>query len=106
MAMTNELIWAAAAMVISLLLEVVPGLAKWWAGLDETWRRLGWLVGCLVVPLVLVGAGCLGIDLGVVAPVCSWQGAVKALKLGFTAYFAGQGTYALVGKKIKKFMAR
>ena len=104
--MTAGWIWATVAAVVSLLLEVVPGLAKWWAGLDDTQRRLGWLIGCLAIPLVLVGAGCVGVDLGVVAPACDWQGVVEALKLGFAAYFAGQAMYALVGKKVQKLKAR
>jgi len=99
--MTAEWIAAGVGVLVSLLLEVVPGLAGWWEGLVGTWKRLGWLVLCVVLPLVVMGAACLGLDLGVGAPACEANGVVEALKLGFTAYFAAQGTYATVGRVVR-----
>ena len=99
--MTGEWISAGVGVLISLLLEVVPGLAGWWEGLDGTWKRLGWLGLCLVLPLAVLGAGCAGLDLGVAGPACDVNGAVEALKLGFVAYFAAQGTYATVGRVVR-----
>ena len=98
--MTAEWIAAGVGVLVSLLLEVVPGLAGWWEGLG-TWKRLGWLLLCVVLPLVVMGAACLGLDLGVGAPACEANGVVEALKLGFTAYFAAQGTYATVGRVVR-----
>ena len=99
--MTAEWIAAGVGVLVSLLLEVVPGLAGWWEGLDGTWKRLGWLVLSLVLPLAVVGAGCAGLELGVDGPACDVNGAVEALKLGFVAYFAAQGTYATVGRVVR-----
>ena len=100
--LTAEVVAAVVTAVISILLEVVPGLAKEWDKIDSTYKRLAWLVGCLVVPLAVLGAGCLGLDLGVVAPACDEQGAVEALRVGFAAYFTGQATFAVIGHAIRK----
>ena len=100
--LTAEVVAAVVTAVISILLEVVPGLAKEWDKIDSTYKRLAWLVGCLVVPLAVLGAGCLGLDLGVVAPACDKQGAVEALRVGFAAYFTGQATFAVIGHAIRE----
>ncbi|HUW08360.1 MAG TPA: hypothetical protein VM537_01465 [Anaerolineae bacterium] len=100
--LTAEVVAAVVTAVISILLEVVPGLAKEWDKIDSTYKRLAWLIGCLVVPLAILGAGCLGLDLGVTAPACDKQGAVEALRVGFAAYFTGQVTFAVVGQAIRK----
>ena len=104
--MSGEWIAGMVAVVVSLLLEVVPGLSDWWDGLEATWRRLIWLGGSLAVPLVVLGAGCAGIDLGVTAPACDGPGVVKALEMGFAAYFAAQATYAIVSKPLGQRLAR
>ena len=100
--LTAEVVAAVVTAMISILLEVVPGLAKEWDKIDSTYKRLAWLIGCLVVPLAILGAGCLGLDLGVVAPACDKQGAVEAARIGFAAYFTGQVTFAVVGQAIRK----
>ena len=100
--LTGEVVAAVVTAVISILLEVVPGLAKEWGKIDSTYKRLAWLVGCLAVPMAVLGAGCLGLDLGVVAPACDKQGAVEAARIGFAAYFTGQVTFAVVGQAIRK----
>lgn len=104
--MTAEYVVAAVAVVVSLLLEVVPGLAEKWNTLDETYKRLAWLGGCLAIPLAIMGAGCAGLDLGVIAPSCDTQGVVAALKVGFAAYFASQVTYSVVSKSVRKAKIR
>ena len=100
--LTGEVVAAVVTAVISILLEVVPGLAKEWGKIDSTYKRLAWLVGCLAVPMAVLGAGCLGLDLGVVAPACDKQGAVEAARIGFAAYFTGQVTFAVVGQAIRE----
>jgi len=100
--LTAEVVAAVVTAVISILLEVVPGLADKWGNIDSTYKRLAWLIGCLVVPLAILGAGCLGLDLGVVSPACDKQGAVEAFRVGFAAYFTGQVTFAVVGQAIRK----
>jgi len=100
--LSAEVVAAVVAAAISVLLEVVPGLAKMWDGVAPEYKRLAWLVGCLAVPLVILGAGCVALDLGVVAPTCDKQGAVEALKVGFAAYFAGQATFAVVGQAVRR----
>ena len=88
--------------ILSLALEVVPGLAAKWQGLDSTWQRLAWLGGCVVVPLAVLGLGCAGVDVGMGGGECGVAGVVAALRVGFAAYFAGQMTYLAVGRGRRK----
>ena len=99
--LTAEIIAAVLAGIISLALEVVPGLAEKWQTVGDTWKRLVFLVGCLLIPLALVGLGCAGITLGVKPPVCGKDGVVMAIRLGFVAYFASQVTYTVVSKAVR-----
>jgi len=99
--LTAEIIAAVMAGIISLALEVVPGLAEKWQTVGDTWKRLVFLVGCLLIPLALVGLGCAGITLGVKPPVCGKDGVVMAIRLGFVAYFASQVTYTVVSKAVR-----
>lgn len=104
--LSAELVAAFVAAAISVVLEVVPGLAAAWDKVSPEYKRLAWLVGCLMVPMAVLGAGCLGLDLGAVPPACDRQGVVEALKVGFAAYFAGQATFAVVGQAVRKFRRR
>ena len=106
--LTAEIIAAVMAGIISLMLEVVPGLAEKWQTVGDTWKRLVFLVGCLLIPLALVGLGCAGITLGVKPPVCGKDGVVMAIRLGFVAYFASQAVYTVIGKaaRAKRIEAR
>jgi len=104
--MTTEWILAGLAAILSLALEVVPGLAVRWNVLDATIKRLVWLGGCLGIPLVILAAGCAGLDLGVLAPTCGAEGVIESLQIGFAAFFASQVTYAAVAKTIRKRKAR
>ena len=106
--LSAEIIAAVMAGIISLMLEVVPGLAEKWQTVGDTWKRLVFLVGCLLIPLALVGLGCAGITLGVKPPVCGKDGVVMAIRLGFVAYFASQAVYTVIGKaaRAKRVEAR
>lgn len=100
--MTAEWILATLAAILSLALEVTPGLAVKWNVLDATVKRLIWLGGCLGVPLMILAAGCAGLDLGVLAPACCAEGVIESLQIGFAAFFGSQVTYAAVAKSIRK----
>jgi len=100
--LTAGIIAAVMAGIISLALEVVPGLAEKWQTVGDTWKRLVFLVGCLLIPLALVGLGCAGISLGARAPGCDKAGVVMAIRLGFVAYVASQLTYVVVGKPVRR----
>jgi len=99
--LSAEIIAAVMAGIISLALEVVPGLAQKWQTVGDTWKRLVFLVGCLLIPLALVGLGCAGITLGVKPPACGKDGVVMAIRLGFVAYFASQVTYTVISKAVR-----
>lgn len=82
------------ATLISLALDLVPGLSEKWAGFSDETKRWGWLVGCLVVPLAVVGLCCLGpCYLGV---ACTADGVASALAIGAAAYIPSQGSHAAV----------
>ena len=96
--MTAELITAVVGAIISVLLEVVPGL-------KDVWGTLRWKPLIMLGISVLVGAGmwalvCLaGIDIGTVVD-CSKQGVVGALYFGLISFMANQATYAVGARRI------
>jgi len=93
--MTSKLVSITVGAILSIALEIVPGLSSLW----ENWayKRAAWLVGCLVVPLAMMGLCYAGAPVGF---ECSgpfiWDGLWAALSAAFAAYFAGQMTYSLV----------
>lgn len=90
---TGSAVAAILGILVSLALESVPGLREWWAPWPG--KRLAWLAGCLLVPLVWVGLAYLGAPVGF-APIGPfiWDGLYVVLSAAFAAYYAGQGTFA------------
>ena len=82
--------------IISHGLSTIPKLKDWWERQPDTVKRLGWLIGCFVVPLVLMALVCFAdINLGVVMPSCDKDGWVQVVLIGGSTYFGGQGIYAV-----------
>jgi len=101
--LTVTLVSAIVGAIFSLAFEVIPGLREWWAKLTDTAKRLGWLIGCLGVPLVMLALVCLAnLNLGVVMPSCDVDGVVQVILIGGSAYLGGQGAYAVAGRGIRK----
>ena len=96
MTLTVSLVSGLVGAIISLLLQVVPGLNTWWAAQTDTVKRLGWLIGCLLIPVLMMVLVCVAnVDLGVVMPGCDKDGWVQVILIGGSAYLGGQGTYAV-----------
>jgi len=95
MDLTVSLVSGLVGVVTSILLQTVPKLKDWWKGQPDAVKRLGWLIGCLVIPLVMMALVCVAdIDLGVVMPSCDKNGWVQVILIGGSAYLGGQGSYA------------
>ena len=96
MELTVSLVSGLVGIVFSVLFEVIPGLKDWWEALPDAPKRLGWLIACLAIPLILLALVCYaGLDLGVVIPDCGKDGIVQAILIGGSAYLGGQGAYAV-----------
>lgn len=88
------------ATVLSLALDLVPGLSEKWALLPDETKRWGWLLGCMLVPLVVVGLCCTGACyFGV---LCTAEGLASALAIGAAAYIPSQGSHAAVKSVAKR----
>ena len=97
--MTIGWILAAVAFLLALGFDLVPKMKEWWDPLPEMGKRWGWLVGCLVVPIVVWLAACYypylnlwGFEVG-----CDAPGFIDVLVVGFTAflsYWTGQVGHA------------
>jgi len=82
--------------VISFGLSTIPKLKGWWEKQTDTTKRLGWLIGCLVVPFALMALVCFAdLNLGVVMPSCDKDGWVQVVLIGGSTYLGGQGAYAV-----------
>lgn len=95
--MTPEAIAAIVGVVISLVLEYVPAVQKWYNALTDGYQKLITLGVGLVVVAAIFGLGCANL----LNPywTCSWAGSYSAA-LAFLAYvLANQTTYALFLKK-------
>ena len=89
---------------LSLALEIIPGFTDLWEGVAKKYKPLVVFVACLLIPLIIIGVSCLGVDLGFGA-VCpnpaDSQMWVNGVLLGLMAFAASQGTYA-VGKTLSE----
>jgi drug/metabolite transporter (DMT)-like permease len=109
MELTDVAIAGLVAAFLSLVLEVVPGVADLWEKVDKKYKSLVVLVVSLLVPPAIVGLSCLGVDVGF-GSVCpdpaNPQLWVDAVLLGLAAFFASQVTFeyasASLGARVKK----
>ena len=96
--MTAEGIASVVGFILSIGLEVVPGLKDKWA----TWK---WKLLVMAGLNLLVGIGIwvlvcpMGVDLKMVVE-CTVNGALTALYLGLIAFATSQTTYTVVAKRL------
>jgi hypothetical protein len=96
--LTGEIVAAVLGAVLSIVLQVVPGLDVLWN--DWKYKRATWLGGCLLIPLIIVGLVYAGAPLGIQLPgPFIWDGLITAIRAGLAAYFMSQVTYATVRPK-------
>lgn len=97
--MTVEMIVAFLGVVISIAASYVPGFNDWFNGLAATTKRLFMLGAGLLVIGGAFGLSCAGL---MSYFVCSWAGALDAVKLFFAYVIANQATY-LISPKLRRF---
>jgi len=104
--MSNEmvvLVWSIVNALVSVLLEVVPGLKDKWS--DLSCKPLILLGFALVVPVALWGITCYG-NITLVQVECEWQGAFSMLVAGFTAFLTNQTAFAVGTRNTSNAKAR
>lgn len=100
--MEANVVAAVVAGVISLALEIVPGLRDvWQGGVSFRYKPLVVFGLCLAVPLLALAASCAGLDLGTgaVCPADLSQGVLDALLTGVFASAGAFSSYTFVGNK-------
>lgn len=96
--MTPELIASTAGVIISLVVEYVPPVARVWASLTGDRKRA--VMGAL---MVLVGAGayalaCVGwADVFGLPTTCDQRGVAEVVRAVIAALVANQATYTIAG---------
>ena len=104
--MTTEVItfiWSVVNALVSVMLEVVPGLKDKWSGLK--YKPLVLLGFALVVPVALWALSCYG-GLAFIDVVCSWQGAFQMFVAGFVAFLVNQTAFSTSVRKLPNVQAR
>ena len=102
--MNAVLISTIVGMIVSVMLETIPGLKKVWT--DWEWKRLALLAGFVLVP---VGAWLLacpaGLYIGIVAD-CTIQGLLEWIVVGFLAFTGSQTSYLVKVRGLPNSVAR
>lgn len=93
------LVAGAVAACLSLVLEVVPGLADLWEKANSKVKALVVFGACLGLPLIALAASCVGLDIGFGA-VCPTgvQDVYDALIVGAAAFASSQVVHANAGR--------
>ena len=94
--MSVELISALAGMVLSIALEFIPGLEKWYAKFNPQEKRLVMLIALLLVVGGAFGLSCAGLF---AAFACSWPGAWEAVMAFIAALVANQSVHFVLKKE-------
>ncbi len=93
--MSVELISASAGILISLILEFVPGVSPWYTKFSAQQKRLGVLVALFVVVAGAYGLSCAGV-FGFFA--CNSDGGWEALTAFIAALVANQSAHLVLKK--------
>ena len=104
MTMTTELLAVLVGALVSLALEIIPGLKEVWSG--WRWKPLTLFGGFLVIPMIIWALVCYGdIDVGF-AVVCGVQGLLQSLWLGFIGFLGNQTGYSVGARTTPNAVAR
>jgi len=102
--MTAEFVTMVTGAIISILLEVIPGLKDVWS--EWQWKPLTLLAVSIATPLAVWGLAC---HAGISFPFevkCGMQGALSTVYLGFLAFLSSQTTYLFGTRKLPNVKAR
>ena len=104
MQMSTELLVVLVGALVSLALEIIPGLKDVWSA--WAWKPLTLFVGFLIVPALVWALVCYGgIDIGLEV-VCGVQGLLQGLWLGFVAFLGNQAGYTVGVRNTANALAR
>lgn len=97
--MTQELVATVIGIVVSVMLEVIPGLKDKWS--TWQWKRLTLLVGFVLLPVAVWALGCFaGINFVEQNFPCDVQGGLMAAGLGFLAFVGNQGAFGFAVREL------
>ena len=95
--MTQEIIALIAGGIVSILVEIIPGLREVWS--EWKWRRASMLGLFLVVPLVAWILTCAATLSLPGTYLCTAQGVLDVVILGIVAFAGSQTTYLAVTRQ-------
>ena len=103
--MTAELIATIVGMIVSVALEVIPGIKDKWN--VWKWKRLTLLVGFVAVPVIVWALGCFA-DISFIQQnfTCDVQGGLMAAGLGFLAFVGNQGAFGYAVRNFSNAQSR
>jgi hypothetical protein len=101
--MSEEQVAVIIGMIVSVLLEVVPGLKKVWS--TWRWKPLSLFVGFLAVSVVAWALSCFA-GMPLYDPKCGLGGVLVALATGFVAFLANQGSWYLATRRLPNARSR
>jgi len=94
--MTAETLALYAGVLLSLLVGYIPGLSRWFDGLDGVYKRLVMAGLLLLVAIGVVAISCAGYGTVFGIPVtCDQAGIAGVLRAFVLALIANQATYVL-----------
>ena len=102
--MTQEMIALVVGGIVSIVLEVIPGLKDVWSKWE--WRRVTLLGLFLAVPLGALALVCLAEVSLPGTYICTTQGVFDAAILGLMAFAGSQTMYLMVARQSANAMAR
>ena len=104
MTLTTEFVVVLVGALVSLALEIIPGLKDVWS--EWKWKPLTLFVGFLVVPVIVWALVCYGgINVGLEV-ICGVQGLLQGLWLGFVAFLGNQAGYTVGVRNTANALAR
>ena len=94
--MTGDQLGTTAGVVLGLVFEYLPGLAKWYQEQEDNVQRLILLGAMALVTLTIFGMGCAGLS---ETFACTKEGAFEALKVFVSGIISSQAAYLVLPRK-------
>lgn len=103
--MTQAIVATIVGIVISVLIEIIPGFNDWWSKFE--YKRAALFGLFLAVPLIWWALACfVPIDIPATGFECDLSGASQSVAVGFIGFLASTGTFKIVTSKLPTAVAR